>query len=141
MTDPDRQTLTTLAILLRQGNRIDRLSRPLTLGALLLLMAHGPLGLTLSPAFLILIAALGLAEAWFAARIGLDAALFADLARPESGANLTGLDAALTNLGLLPRAKAGRPLGPRAKGAMRLLQYQMAALLGQIALVFMPVLI
>jgi hypothetical protein len=67
---------------------------------------------------------LGLAELYFAFRVGFDAALFRELA---TGAALTGLDqldASLTWLGLRPKAAGSRPLDDRIGGARKLLRRQ-----------------
>jgi len=70
-------------------------------------------------------------------RPGFDAALFHWLAGDEErGAlDLGKLDAALLELGLLSKAKAGREVEPRVSGARRLLTLQGVALALQVAVV------
>jgi hypothetical protein len=124
------------ARLLAQGRGIDRLSRPLTIVAFAAVMlaplVQVPRG---SLPVLALVGLAGLAQAWFARRVALDAALFASLAEGRPPASLEALDAALRGAGLLPAAKAGRPIAPRIAGARRLLRWQAVAFLLQVALV------
>lgn len=68
------------------------------------------------------VAALGIVEFWLAARVALDAELFDVLAARPS--DLTGFDRAMQNLGLMPPAKANRPVADRIRGAFRLLKLQ-----------------
>jgi len=139
-----RQLMATTAALLDQGRRVDRLSRPLTAAALI--------GLLLWPAFaarpsaatvavLALVALCGLAQTFLAVRVGFDAALFRDLAHEAGSPGLRDLDASLQQLGLMPAAKAGRPLAARAAGARRLLDRQCIALLAQAALAILGALL
>jgi hypothetical protein len=65
--------------------------------------------------------AVGATEAILALRVGFDAALFRRLA---DAPDLAAFDAAMMGLGLLPAAKAGRPIEARAAGARRLLVAQ-----------------
>lgn len=115
---PDaRQVLAIVSVVLGQGERVDHVSRGLTVASLAGMVAVGMLaGRPALPAMLLLGAAAlaGLAEIYFAARVG--------------------IDAALTRLGLLPAAKAGRPAAARIAGAARLLRWQIAALLVQLGL-------
>jgi hypothetical protein len=113
-----------MAALLRQGRLIHGL-------ALVLLLATGGLaaGLALDgrlaglPAWLLAIAMLaGLAETWFAFRVGLDERLFAALGAGQL--TLPTLDSGLAGLGLVPPGKAGRPLEARLQGAKALLLRQ-----------------
>jgi len=138
-TDPvERQMVATAAVILGQGDLVDRLSRGLTIASLAGLAGLATLtGFAAIPTILLLGAAslVGLIELWFAARVATDAALFRHLSVTESGPNWTLVDAALTALELLPAAKAGRPAGPRIAGAFRLLRYQTAALIGQFGLI------
>ena len=145
MSDPSphahpvtREALALTAALLRQGERLDRLSRALTVVALIGTMVAGTMvaGMVIRASFvwyampmLALAALVGLVELWLAIRTGIDAALFARLAAGES--RLDTLDAALAGLGLMPPAKAGRPLEARIAGARRLLRWQGYALLAQ----------
>ena len=133
--EPARALLASAAAWLDQGRRVDRLSRLLTVTALLALVAIAVLG---APKLMV-VALLGLsvlagaAELYLAVRVGFDAALFRRLA--EAGTlELANLDAALTTMGLLPAGKAGRPLEARVAGACSLLYQQAGSLLLQIAL-------
>jgi hypothetical protein len=136
MTDPtDRPLLTVTAALLIQGRTLDCLSRLLTAGALFGLLIHAvdndadPVLVTVA----LLIAALaGLAQTYYAVRVGFDAALFGQLGKTT---DLAALDSALQRLGLLPVDKAGRPLETRIAGARALFRTQTAMLLVQIAVV------
>jgi hypothetical protein len=134
-----RHFLLAAAALLDQGATIDRLSRPLTIVALLGLLAG--LGVELGPLLtlgLLLVAIAGLIEAFFAIRVGFDAVLFHRLADDDrrSGLDLRGLDGALVMLGLVPEAKTARPVDVRVRGARRLLTLQAVALALQIAVIF-----
>lgn len=103
-----------------------RAARPLHHASLALLAATG-LALALkgaSPPLALSLAA-GLAQAYLALRTALDAALFRRLA---DGLNPAAFDAAMTGLGLLPAAKAGRSAVLRAAGAKRLMVGQGIAL-------------
>jgi hypothetical protein len=125
--------LAAAASLLDQARVLDRLSRAITVAALvlLLLVAVVP-GSPTAWAFVVpaLVVLLGLAETYCAMRVGFDAALFRRLAAHagEGAPDLAGLDAALVGLGLLPQAKAGRPVPDRIAGARRLLSRQAATL-------------
>ena len=126
----------TVALVL-QGERLDRLSRVLTLGAVLLLLAPRLFGFeTPMPPRLLLGGAVlaGLGELWFAARVAVDAGLFEALARDGDPA-WDELDAALTGLKLMPAEKAGRSPAARCAGAMRLVRFQAAALILQLVLI------
>ncbi|MBK5199818.1 MAG: hypothetical protein JJE37_16305, partial [Methyloceanibacter sp.] len=104
-----RYLLTAAAGLLDQGEVLDRLSRPLTIAALIGLVAGlgVQLGALLTVA-LLLVASAGLIETYLALRTGFDAALFHRLASDDSqnALDLGKLDAALLELGLLSKAKA-----------------------------------
>ncbi len=135
-----RQLAAASADLLDQGAIIDRLSRPLTIAALLGLMVG--LGVELGAlltAGLLLVSLAGLAETYLALRVGFDAALFRRLAEGEAGGapDLGTLDAALLALGLVPEGKAGRAIEQRALGGRRLLTLQGAALVLQIAVILL----
>lgn len=65
------------------------------------------------------------------ARTALDADLFRALARSPDPA---GFDAAMLILRLMPPDKAGRPVGARVAGLMRLLRWQAACVALQLAL-------
>jgi hypothetical protein len=143
MTDAaavERTMLAAAAALLDQGRALDRLSRATTVAAvvLLLLVAVVP-GSPTAWAFVVpaLVMLLGVSEIYCAMRVGFDAALFRRLAAEvgEGAPDLAGLDAALVALGLLPRAKAGRPVPERIAGARRLLSRQAAMLGAQVLVV------
>jgi hypothetical protein len=132
--ETDSPRLAAAAALLAQGRSIDGLSRILTAGALL---GAPVLATVLAPAALIpvlLVAAIGLGQSWFALRVGFDAALFEAVSRNPSLSSST-LDEALLGLGLLPPDKAGRPWDPRIAGARRLLAWQGALLALQVAVI------
>ena len=78
------------------------------------------------------VVAIGLAEFWLAARVAIDADLFAALA----GDDLAGFDEAMRQLRLMPEGKVGRPMEARIRGALRLLKLQVMLLLLQIAVLF-----
>jgi hypothetical protein len=118
---------------LQQGRTIDGLSRQLTVVALLLLIATGAFGVA-SPALVSMLALAtlaGLAQTYYAVRVGFDAALFERLGGQAT--DLSALDAALVQLRLLPVSKSGRPLAERVAGAQRLFHKQGAAFLVQVA--------
>jgi hypothetical protein len=133
-----RYLLAAAAGLLDQGEVLDRLSRPLTIAALIGLVAG--LGIELGALLtvaLLLVAMAGLIETYLALRTGFDAALFHRLAGDDrqNALDLGKLDAALLELGLLPKAKAGREVEPRVLGARKLLTLQGLALAFQVAVV------
>jgi len=74
----------------------------------------------------------GLIEFWLAARVAIDADLFAALGEGD----LARFDEAMHRLGLMPEGKAGRPMDDRIRGALRLLKLQGAMLLLQIVAAF-----
>jgi hypothetical protein len=120
--------------LLQQGRTIDRLSRLLTMAAVVLLIgaiAFDVASAALAVALAVAVLA-GVAEVYLAVRVGFDAALFERLREPST-MDLAALDAALVQLGLLPASKSGRPLEQRIAGAKRLLYKQGAAFVIQIA--------
>jgi hypothetical protein len=125
------------AALLDQGQRADRLSRPITAASALVLllpafMEPPPVLLTTSLALIVL---LGLVELYLAIRVGFDAALFRRLAVAPDGFDCARLDRALSRLGLMPEARTGRPMIERVAGARRLLAWQGRTLAAQILLV------
>lgn len=129
-----------MAALLRQGRLIHGL-------ALVLLLVTGGLaaGLALDgrltglPAWLLALATIaGLAQTWFAFRVGLDERLFAALG--AGLLTLPALDSGLAGLGLVPPGKAGRPLAARLQGAKALLLRQ-AGLAGLQLLLIMAALL
>jgi hypothetical protein len=109
--EPDpRYLLAAAAGLLDQGEVIDRLSRPLTIAALIGLAAG--LGVELGAlltAGLLLVALAGLMETYLALRTGFDAALFHRLAGDEErGAlDLGQLDAGCSSSACYPRPRRG----------------------------------
>ena len=128
MTAPQstHETLAVTVALLDQGGRIDRLSCALTIAgtasvlAIVLLGAEMPVPTALLAASVVC----GMAELYFAIRVGFDAALFRRLADMPNAPDLAALDTALGNLGLLPSAKTGRSLEQRTAGACRLFRWQ-----------------
>jgi hypothetical protein len=133
-----RQLLATVAIMLDQGDRFDRLSRPLTVASLAGLVVIALLAGRSETLPVVLIGAAvlaGLAEVWFATRVAIDAALFHQIATSTDSPDWALLDGALTQLGMMPETKSGRPAPRRAAGALRLLRYQGAALIAQCGLV------
>ena len=114
------------------------MSRCLTVGTLVGLVSLCLLaGHSAAPTILLIgtAALAGLVELWFAGRVATDAALFRQLSVMAGGPEWTALDAALTGLGVLPMAKAGRPPARRIAGAFRLLRYQAAVLTVQFGLI------
>jgi len=133
--DAPRRLLLCAAALADQGRIVDRLSRPLTAAALIGLFVSPAISTTL-PGVLIgaalLVALAGLAETYFAIRVGFDAALFHQLVGASEGPDLAGTDAALLRLGLLPPTKQGRPAEARVAGVTRLFRWQILALAAQV---------
>ncbi|WP_354682326.1 hypothetical protein [Cupriavidus necator] len=81
--------------------------------------------------------AVALAELWLLLRVAIDHRLFDALAASctrDGHADLAGLDRALTELGWIAPARAGRPLPERARGAMRLVRASAALAALQLAL-------
>ncbi len=137
-TPDERAQAAAIAALLGQARIVDGLSRPLTVAALLALFAPALTGQRWSAAVFVLLAVIalaGLLQSYLALRVRFDAALFARLAEGGAIPDLAALDRALTALGLLPAAKAGRPLGPRIAGARRLFRGQALAFAVQAALI------
>lgn len=137
MSANTHEVLVCAAALLRQGRIVDRLSRLLTSAALISFAIPWFVPVDASAeilAFATLVALAGLAETYLAIRVGFDAALFDHQAR-SGEKDFIGIDAALMELGLLPAAKAGRPVSARVAGARRLLVLQSIALIAQVGLV------
>ena len=131
--------LLLVAALLRRGRSLDRFSSALSLVAVLFGLAPwlgAPPSLTLALLCAVLLIA-GLAEKYWALRVGLDAELFQRLA--EAGEQLDSqthaLDQALQNLGLQNAQQAGRSWSLRSQGALGLLRKQALCLLLQIVVV------
>jgi hypothetical protein len=132
VSNASRDLLFVTAALLEQGQAVNRLSCGLTAAAiavLAILPALTPQTQWTSIGFAAAAAAAGLAQTWFAIRVGFDAALFHRLA---STGDAAAIDAALTGLGLMPAGKAGRPAPVRIAGARRLFRLQIAALALQV---------
>ncbi len=140
--------LRTMALLLRQGARLDRLSRGALLVAAVWIVAalstlHVPGASVVALVMASVIA--GLVQAYFALRVAFDAGLLQMLAEAVAGsqsdplphapgdvpprasvseAAATLLDDSLQFLGLLPASKASRDWSARWAGASRLLRLQ-----------------
>jgi hypothetical protein len=128
-----RAQASVAADLLAHGSGVHRLSAVLTVVALASVPAMAlvrPDRPAMALATLAVLA--GLAELWFALRVGFDARTFARLARGDITAS--DFDAAMATLELMPAGKTGRPIAARAGGALRLLAWQAALLLAQVAL-------
>jgi hypothetical protein len=110
------------AALLRRGAMVHAVSAALTIGGLALAVFDQALW----PAGVI---AIGAVEFWLAARVAIDADLFAALGDDD----LARFDDAMQRLGLMQAGKAGRSMEQRIRGALRLLKLQGATLLLQIA--------
>jgi hypothetical protein len=139
MSEPARELLLCASAYLDQAGTVDRLSRLLTAAALIGILfvpaiAAEPRWMLVG--FATLVALAGLVEAYFAIRVGFDAALFRQLAHAPEATDFAGTDAALTGLGLLPAARHGRPAAARVAGARRLFRFQILALVAQVAWVF-----
>ena len=135
MSEPTRELLWCAAALLDQGRTVDRLSRPLTAAALIAVLicpaiAKQPPWIVIGSAMLVTLA--GLAETYFAIRVGFDAALFRRLASASDAPDFAGIDVALARLGLLRATPLDRPAGARVAGAERLLRFQTLALVAQV---------
>ena len=132
---PTRTLLACAAALLDQGRTVDRLSRPLTAAALIVMLVY-PAAIGSPPitliASVIVIALAGLVESYFAIRVSFDAALFRQLASAPEPPDFGEMDESLSDLGLLPLAKRGRPLSARIAGARQLMRLQILALLVQV---------
>ena len=113
--------------LLRRGAMVHAVSAALTVGGIALAVISRPLW-PIGAA----VVAIGLVEFWLAARVAIDADLFAAL----GGDDLARFDEAMRRLGLMAEDKAGRPMEARIRGALRLLKFQVALLLLQIAALF-----
>jgi hypothetical protein len=135
MTEPMRDFLFCAAALLDRGRTVDRLSRPLTTAALVVLLIYawtmGQHSWALI-ALLVLMAIAGVVEAYFAIRVDFDAALLHRQARAPELPDFAATDTALTRLGLLPPSKCGRPAEDRVAGATRLFRLQILALVVQV---------
>ena len=120
----DAWTPRIAAALLRRGAMVHAMSAALTLGGIAAVVFgfHGTWPVVV----------VGLIEFWLAARVAIDADLFAALGEGD----LARFDEAMRQLGLMPEGKAGRPMDDRIRGALRLLKLQGAMLLLQIVAAF-----
>jgi hypothetical protein len=125
----DAWPATIAAALLRRGAMVHAMSAALTVAALLGGVTAAVLGLRGVWPFATVVVVAGLVEFWLAARVALDADLFAALGEGD----LDRFDATMHRLGLMPEGKAGRPIDARIRGALRLLKLQAAMLLIQFA--------
>jgi hypothetical protein len=130
MTEPWRDVLFCTAALLDRGRTVDRLSRPMTAAALVVLPVYA--WAFNQQSFVLLwcllsTAAAGIVEGYFAMRVDFDAALFHRQASAPQPPDFAALDSALTELGLFPPGKVGRPTEDRVAGARRLLRLQVLA--------------
>lgn len=123
--------------LLAQGDRLDRLSRLLTMLAIIGIawFSEGEASVV-SVSLCAVATAAGVAEIYVALRVGLDAELFGMLAREDGpdAPDLARLDRGLQACGLIAGGSEHRSLTPRIAGARRLLMLQGLALALQITL-------
>lgn len=131
--DAASASIMSCAALLEQHTKIHGFSVAMTVMAVAVSLAL--VGFSVSPLLLwpgttVVIVLLGLAETWFAIRVGFDRSLLLSIASgPE---NLEPWDQALTGLKLMPASKAGRGLSERLQGCIRLLKWQAALLAVQL---------
>lgn len=131
-----RLELRTMAALLRQASPLDRLSLVLFAVALLLGAWYASVGASLAATLCLLSVLAGVVQRYWAARVGLDAALLeAVLAEADLDQTGTDLDAALHRLGLLRRLPPPRDWQARWRGMRDLLRRQVASLALQLAAV------
>ena len=130
-----RTVLACAAALLDQGRTVDRLSQLLTAAALIGLLLYAAV-IQLPEreliACLIATALAGCVEVYLAIRVAFDSALFHQLATGSESPDFSDLDRSLTELGLLPATKHGRPTRLRIDGAMRLMRLQVLAVVAQV---------
>ena len=150
MNDPvTSEALYVVSVLLRQGERLDRLSRALTVVALIAIVLTGVMLTTLRDDarvqtslawYTVLLPGgallAGLAQVWLAMRTGIDAALFERVATGATHWDI--MDTAMLRLRLMPAAKIRRPVEARVAGALRLLRLQGVALAVQCLLLIIP---
>lgn len=125
---------------LRQGRALDKISRALTLiGCIAIVVGTytaAPLPITLLAALVVLI---GLAETYFALRVGFDAEIFSHLARGSFSA--TTFDGSMKRLKLIGADRTARPMSERGRGAMTLVRRQAVAVgLQIVCILILPVL-
>lgn len=136
----EKALMMTTAALLEQGRSLDGLSRLLTTATLAILLPFAILagGMSADTVLLVLFLALaalsGLAQLYFAFRVGFDAALFREIAAGAAIPSLDALDTSLTGLGLRPRQAHPTPLEDRIRGARKLLRHQALCLALQLAM-------
>jgi len=135
----DADALATCAAALAAARPLVALSAGFALVAALGIAGAGALAGDVAPALSAWTAALaaGLAAQWLGYRITLDAALFDRLAREATDARLdfARFDAAMLRLALMPRAKAGRDVAARCRGALGLVRALGVAVVVQAALI------
>jgi hypothetical protein len=135
MTEHPRDLLVCTAALLDQGRTVDRLSRPLTAAALVVILICSPVvGLAswVPIRFAMLVALAGIAETYFAIRVGFDATLFRQVASAPEAPDFAATDAALARLGVRQLSKLGRTADARVEGAKRLFGFQILSLVVQV---------
>jgi hypothetical protein len=126
--------LRTMAAVLRQAAPLDRLSLALLAIAVVLGAWYASAGATLAAALCLFGVLAGLLQRYWAARVGLDAALLdAVLAEPDPDQAGADLDRALHQLGLLRRLPPPRDWQARWRGMRGLLQRQLASLALQLS--------
>jgi len=133
--------LRTMAALLRQASPLDRLSLVLLAVALLLGAWYANIDTSLAAMLCLLSVLAGVVQRYWAARVGLDAALL-DAVLAEANLDQAGsdLDAALHRLGLLRRLPPPRDWQARWRGMRGLLLRQIASLALQLlALLAAPI--
>ena len=126
------RAVSVAAALLDQGRTVDRLSCGLTavaIAVIAILPALTPRLQWTYIGFTVAAVLAGLAQAYFAIRVGFDAALFRRLANTG---DVAAIDAALVQLDLLPAGKRGRPAEARVAGARSLFRLQILALAVQV---------
>ncbi len=125
-------TITSCAALLEQHTKIHVFSVAMTVVAGAMLLVSIGFSASVSSLWLgtaAFIVLLGLAETWFAIRVGFDRRLLSAIASgPE---DLQRWDQALTELKLMPKSKTGRGLSERLHGCIRLLKMQAVLLVAQ----------
>lgn len=85
---------------------------------------------------------LALPQLWLLLRVAIDQRLFGALATGAQGqSDLSGLDAALLELGWMPAARAARPLPERARGALRLVRASAALTVCQLLLALLSLIL
>lgn len=124
LTADERAACAVCADWLATGAQWSQAAAVAVLAALAAALAGGRPGA--SPALLLALLGLAVAERVLALRVAFDARLFARLARGELP-SLAALDAGLQQVLALPPHKAGRPLAPRLAGARRLYRAQVLA--------------